>query len=302
MATIEQFANKAQSTLNGAIDDNDLSLVVTSATGFPTAGNFRILIVAEGANTDEICTVTAVSGTTFTITRASEAIGGTQIASAHASGASVINVLTAGALRSMYVTETTATLIGADTAVGASPFTFDKPLGTQDGDLLIIAAMCTNSIVNVNGPNNDNSWTQLVRYDTSSNEWQGIWYKIASSEASTWTLTHSAGTDSCGALAVFRGASTLVSFDWTDAVKLTPVVMGSPGGLLIALWLDTTSSGQFTNPGYLTQATYVQQAGGNTPQILISYGSSPWAGPVFPVSAGGTAATGYTMTAVAVFE
>lgn len=94
----EQFANKAQTTLNGSITNSASSLTVTSATGFPTSGEFRIFIKAEGANTDEICTVTAVSGTTFTVTRASEAIGGTQSASAHASGAEVIHVLTAGAI------------------------------------------------------------------------------------------------------------------------------------------------------------------------------------------------------------
>lgn len=95
----EQYRNNVVTTLNGAIDDNDTSLVVTSATGFPTAGTFRILIKAEGANADEICTVTAVSGTTFTIIRASESTGGVQTASAHGNGATIALVLTAESLR-----------------------------------------------------------------------------------------------------------------------------------------------------------------------------------------------------------
>jgi len=299
----EQFTNGAQSSLDGGILDDDTTLVVVSTTGFPTTGNFRILIKAEASYPDEICTVTGVSGNTFTIIRASEAIRGVQQASIHNSGAEVHHVLTAGALRAIFLTETTATLVGSVTAVGASPFSFTKPGSVVDGDLLIMAAMCTNSVVNINGPMNDNSWTQLVRYDTSSNEWQGIWYKIASTEPGTWTLTHSSGSDSCAAVAVFRGVGTLVDFNWLDATKTTPVIMGSPGGLLITIWIDTTSGGQFTNPGYVTQAAYVQHTGGNnTPQILISYGSSPWAGPIFPIAAGGIAATGYTMAAAVVFE
>lgn len=93
----EQFTNRAETTLNGAIDDNDTSLVVTSATGFPTSGDFRIVIDSRTA-TEEILTVTAVSGTTFTVTRATEAIAGVQTAFSHSDGATVKHVLTAGAL------------------------------------------------------------------------------------------------------------------------------------------------------------------------------------------------------------
>lgn len=98
---VEQFSNKARTTLNGAIDNSQTSITVTSATGFPTSGDFRIVVVAEGGNTDEIMTVTAVSGTTWTVTRASESISGVQSASAHSSGATVSHVLTAGALNNI---------------------------------------------------------------------------------------------------------------------------------------------------------------------------------------------------------
>lgn len=87
----EQFSNNASSTLNGAIDNDDTSLVVTSASSFPTTGNFRIRI------DDEIMLVTAVSGTTFTVTRAVE---GTSAAS-HSNGADVRHVLTAAALQAI---------------------------------------------------------------------------------------------------------------------------------------------------------------------------------------------------------
>ena len=85
---VEQFANNAVTTLNGAINNSVTSLVVTSATGFSTVPQFRLIIDSE------IMLVTAVSGTTFTITRGAE---GTTAAS-HSNGATVAQILTAGGL------------------------------------------------------------------------------------------------------------------------------------------------------------------------------------------------------------
>ena len=61
---------------------------MASAVGFPTGGNFRIIIDSE------IMLVTAVQGKTFTVTRAQE---GTSAAS-HNAAAAVFHVLTAGSL------------------------------------------------------------------------------------------------------------------------------------------------------------------------------------------------------------
>jgi hypothetical protein len=84
----EQLTNGPQTTLNGGISSGATSLVVTSATGFPTGGNFRILIGTE------LFLVTAVSGTTFTVTSGAE--GTTQ--AAHSNGDAVTHILTAGAM------------------------------------------------------------------------------------------------------------------------------------------------------------------------------------------------------------
>lgn len=84
----EKFANDASSTLNGSINSIVTSLIVTSATPFPSAGQFRIRIDLE------ILLVTGVSGTTFTVTRGIE---GTTAAS-HANGAVVAHIITAGSL------------------------------------------------------------------------------------------------------------------------------------------------------------------------------------------------------------
>ena len=84
----EQFANGGLSSLESAIDNDDTSLTVKSAVGFPTTGNFRIIVE------NEIMLVTDVQGKTFTGTRAQE---GTSAAS-HDADVAVFHVLTAGSL------------------------------------------------------------------------------------------------------------------------------------------------------------------------------------------------------------
>lgn len=92
----EQFANNASSTLNGAINNVTTTIVVTSASTFPSTGNFRLLI---GTNplTAEIVLVTGVSGNTLTVLRGQE---GT-IAIGWASLTDVTHILTSGALESL---------------------------------------------------------------------------------------------------------------------------------------------------------------------------------------------------------
>jgi hypothetical protein len=80
----EILANNPASTLNGTINNSVTSLVVTSGASFPSSGNFRILVDSE------IMKVTAVSGTTFTVSRAD---GGTTAAS-HTSGVAVTGIIT----------------------------------------------------------------------------------------------------------------------------------------------------------------------------------------------------------------
>jgi hypothetical protein len=91
----EGLANAATTTLASGISSGATSLTVASATAFPATAPFRILVVAEAANTNELMTVTAGGGTTtWTVTRASEPYNGVQSASAHSSGATVEQVLT----------------------------------------------------------------------------------------------------------------------------------------------------------------------------------------------------------------
>lgn len=81
---LEQLANNASSTLDGAINDSTTSVVVASAATFPSTANFRILIDSE------YMLVTAIAGTTFTVSRGQEG----SAAAAHSNGATVTHVLT----------------------------------------------------------------------------------------------------------------------------------------------------------------------------------------------------------------
>jgi len=85
----EQFANNASSTLNGSIDNVTTTIVVANDTPFSASGNFRILIDSE------IMIVTAHSGTSMTVVRGQE--GTTAVA--HTSGATVTQIITAGAIQ-----------------------------------------------------------------------------------------------------------------------------------------------------------------------------------------------------------
>jgi len=85
MVRRQRANNQASTTLNGGITDSATSLVVTSATGWPTEGDFFAAINAE------IVLVTNVSGTTWTVIRGQ---AGTT-AAAQSNGATVIGNITA---------------------------------------------------------------------------------------------------------------------------------------------------------------------------------------------------------------
>jgi hypothetical protein len=104
----ERFANGGLSSLVAGINDAVLALTVKSATGFPTGGNFRILVESE------IMLVTAVAGNVFTVSRAQE---GTSAAS-HDADAAVNHVLTAGALAQREIDQFATGALGNRDAAG----------------------------------------------------------------------------------------------------------------------------------------------------------------------------------------
>jgi len=91
----EFFVNDPGTTLNGTINNSVTSLVVASSSGYPSSGNFRIRIDSE------LMLVTAVSGTTWTVTRGIESTS----AASHTNGATINHVVSAGGLTQV-VTDT----------------------------------------------------------------------------------------------------------------------------------------------------------------------------------------------------
>lgn len=86
----------AITSLNGGISSGALTLTVNSAANFPTSGTFDIRI------DDELLTVTSVSGSIFTVTRAAGTPATT--AATHAANAVVRQVLTKRQIESMMTT------------------------------------------------------------------------------------------------------------------------------------------------------------------------------------------------------
>lgn len=118
--TVLHYANLWSSTLTGAIASGATSCSVVSMTGSPDVP-FVARIQAEGANTDELVTVTAKSGS-LTITRATEKIGdGTQVAQAHASGATVQAVLTAALIDQITAAPTVRHAAGVPSGAPVAP-------------------------------------------------------------------------------------------------------------------------------------------------------------------------------------
>lgn len=91
---VEQFANNADSTLNGAIDNVTTTIVVVDGSVFPSTGNFR-LIFGTDPDTAEYVIATARSGNTITLLgRGAE--GST--AQSWGNGTIVTHIVTAGAI------------------------------------------------------------------------------------------------------------------------------------------------------------------------------------------------------------
>jgi hypothetical protein len=110
----EQFANKADSTLNGAIDNSTTTIVVADGSRFPSTGNFRVLLGSD-AVTGEIVIATARSSNTLTVIRGQE---GTS-AQSWADGTTATHILTAGAVYSLQQTLYGKTLHSSLETVGS---------------------------------------------------------------------------------------------------------------------------------------------------------------------------------------
>jgi hypothetical protein len=112
---MERFANNADSTLNGAIDNDDTTIVVADGSPFPSVGEFRLIFGVDADNA-EIVIATARSGNTITVIRGQE---GTT-AQSWGDGTIVTHIVTAGAAEALRDTLKGKTLSSSLETVGAS--------------------------------------------------------------------------------------------------------------------------------------------------------------------------------------
>lgn len=169
------FSNAGQSTLLSAALSGDLAITVVSATPFPAAP-FHIVV------DQELMTVTAVAGTTFTVTRGVE---GTT-AAAHAAGATVTNTVTAADYAGFggtpsplttkgdlwgYDTGNNRVPVGADglvlTADSTQAIGVKWKSGTGGGDRLATLANAPNLITNTNANLTYGTWN-VVKATTTA--------------------------------------------------------------------------------------------------------------------------------------
>lgn len=112
---MERFANNADSTLNGAINNSTTSIVVADGSSFPSVGDFRLLLGSD-PDTGEIVLVTARSSNTLTVIRGQESTA----AQSWIDGTTVTHILTKGAIESLRDTLKGKTLDTSLETIGAS--------------------------------------------------------------------------------------------------------------------------------------------------------------------------------------
>jgi hypothetical protein len=243
-------------------------VVATESGGTITATVAGTAVTTTVIVQDEGSTIGTASVLNFT------GSGGT---ASFSNGTATINITAGGSdLSSVIGTGSGATAVGTAFDTGASPLSLTAPAGIAEGDLVVLAGQFVNSIPNAAGPSGGAAFTEALRYDTSSNEYQVVYWKVAGTAETTWGLTHSAGTDCAVAAAVYRG-STAVAALWSKAFaedSLTaPWVIGHPYGLRVFVWFTLTAGEPVlaVDGDSLTSDIRVEAVSANEPQVLIAH-------------------------------
>lgn len=138
-----------------------------------------------------------------------------------------------------------ATKVGSKAITSAAPHTItlatDLP-SLATGDLVIWMAATLNTVPNVSGPSGS-GWSELWRYDTSSNEFVVAYWKIVeASPPTSWSFTTTTGTSMSSGVVALRGSmSALVHRGLSPGQYVTPSVIGSATGVQVCFWQTGTS-------------------------------------------------------------
>lgn len=142
--------NSASTTLSSSISDSATAAPLTSDTNFAAKSGEGMVIADEGQATEEIAYATGKSGASLTIPLANRGLEGGS-AQAHASGATVKGILTAGMWNDL-VTALTDNLLVQATGVTKAGIALTSPKVTtsinDSGDNELIKVTATASAVN----------------------------------------------------------------------------------------------------------------------------------------------------------
>lgn len=171
-----------------------------------------------------------------------------------------------------------ATVVGNDSAFGTAA-TVTNPAGIADGDLVLLFDVTRN----VSAPADPAGFTKLYQEDAVSNEWVSCWYKVASSEPASYTLT-AGGITHGSALVVLRGVDTVERSEFRADPDLSPPG-GTPGGeyCLFGFLACFASSAGLSGLDGLTTA--IVEAGNSDQAITVHGYDCDFAGGAYQASA-----------------
>lgn len=258
-----KFKNDAQTTLSGDITNSATSLVVASATNFPTSGDFMLKIDTEYIK------ATAVSSNTFTVVRAQEGSTG----AAHVDGATVTLVITEGTLESLLqMPSTGATLVNTfapASFVSGGSVTITAPTAGN----LLIAFVAANQFTVTSITQTNVVWTKvgaatyLSGNYANASVWQGV---VSASAGTSVTVTLNGSNTQYVTIHEYSGVTSAV--EWTGTGYSASIVDVLP------VWGTVLGLSYFALGG--RTIAFIQARGG-TPTINPTgkwtlYGSMPY--------------------------
>lgn len=166
--------------------------------------------------------------------------------------------------------------LGSNNAGGATNITMTVPTGVVDGDLMIMAVACRGG----NLPFPVTGWTQLDTNYNGSNMSTAIYWRVASSEPASYSVSWNASTvKASGVIIAFSGADTGTTPAWIRGTSQTS-----------ATWGQNTTTSSFASQT-IASVLIVSGPAGTTYSADSSFGPNAPEPAAQAASTGGSAAT-----------
>jgi len=161
-----------------------------------------------------------------------------------------------------------------DSAAVTTHAAVNVPAGTADGDLLLLFAMTENSAHAAPFPTNTlTGWTRLDFVQYSTYDQFEVWYRVASSEPASYTMTSDVTGKDVFVMVAFRGADTTNLFGGNHSgapagsastAHTTPsVTPAAVTDLIIAAFTDRSTTSASKNADWTPSAPLVEDADQN---------------------------------------